>query len=41
LELDENLGEHFNVYEEAPESERKKEILEDNMGDEDTEKFFI
>ncbi len=41
LEIDENMNEHFNVYQEAPESERKKEILEDNMGGEDdNDKFF-
>jgi len=41
MEIDENMNEHFNIYKEAPENERKKEILEENIGDEDSDKFFV
>ena len=45
LEIDENLNEYFNIYKEAPEIERRKEVLRDNMNDEEgdynTDKYFM
>ena len=45
LEIDEYFNEHFNVYKEAPEIERKKEVLEENLDDDDvdpeSEKYFV
>ena len=39
LELDDNLQEYFNVFREAPEGERKRDIVD--LGADDSDRYFL